>query len=102
MRKMLFQTEEEIFSKLVSSDHPFRKLNSLLNFTELALPFLECYSAVGAPGIPLEKGLKTLLVQFWEDYSDRQAEKAVQNRLLVGAGEGSELKSWDARTGEVL
>lgn len=81
--KMLFQTEEEIFSKLVSSDHPFRKLNSLLNFTELALPFIECYSAVGAPGIPLEKGLKTLLVQFWEDYSDRQAEKAVQENIAV-------------------
>jgi len=41
------------------------------------------YGKVGAPGIAVEKGLKMLLLQFLEDYSDRQMEKALEENVAV-------------------
>jgi len=35
------------------------------------LPLQDLYSDLGTEGIAAEKGFKALLVQFWEDYSDR-------------------------------
>ena len=37
-QKMLLATEEEIFTKTVASNHPFRELSNLVNFSELAEP----------------------------------------------------------------
>src|SRR3989344_1293060 len=81
--KMLFATEEEIFNKFVEMDDPFRKLNEYFDFTELAYSLSECYSELGTTSISVEKGFKALLVQFWEDYSDRQMEKALKNNIVV-------------------
>ncbi|MBI2437042.1 MAG: transposase [Candidatus Magasanikbacteria bacterium] len=80
--KLLFSSEEEIFNTLVEADHPFRKLNEYFDFTELAISLAECYSELGTSGIAVEKGFKALLVQFWEDYSDREMEYAL--RLNIG------------------
>ena len=81
--KMLLATEEEIFAKLVAEDHPFRKLNEYFDFTELASSLARCYSELGTTGIAVEKGFKALLVQFWEDYSDRQMEHALRENIVV-------------------
>jgi len=81
--KILLSTEEEIFNKLVAADHPFRKLNEYFNFTELAGSLAKCYSELGTTGIAVEKGFKALLVQFWEDYSDRQMEHALRENIAV-------------------
>ena len=81
--RMLFSTEEEIFNKLIESDHPFRKLNELFDFTELAGSLAKCYSELGTTGIAVEKGFKALLVQFWEDYSDREMEMALRYNIVV-------------------
>lgn len=81
--KLLFQTEEGIFSAIVGADHVFRKLNAIINFKEISQPMRECYSDLGTTGFDVEKGLKTLLIQFWEDYSDRQMEQAVRENLAV-------------------
>jgi IS5 family transposase len=43
----------------------------------------ECYSDLGQNGIEIKKGLKALLVQFWEDYSDRQMEKCLKENIAV-------------------
>lgn len=80
--KILLSTEEEIFDKLVEADHPFRYLSEHFNFIELAGSLAKCYSELGATGIAVEKGFKALLVQFWEDYSDREMELAL--RLNIG------------------
>lgn len=80
---MLLATEEEIFSKLVEPEHPFRKLNEYFDFTKLAGSLAKCYSELGTTGIAVEKGFKALLVQFWEDYSDRQMEKALRENIAV-------------------
>jgi IS5 family transposase len=81
--KMLLGTEKEVFDAIVQSDHPFRRLSRVVNFEELVAPLNECYSDIGTEGINIEKGFKTLLVQFWEDYSDRQNEKAIRENMAV-------------------
>jgi len=81
--RMLLSTEEEIFNNLVVADHAFRYLNEHFDFAELAASLAKCYSELGATGIAVEKGFKALLVQFWEDYSDRQMEHALRENIAV-------------------
>lgn len=80
---LLAQTEEELFVKVIDENHPFRRLTSLVDFTQLAEPLRSCYSDLGDTGIDVEKGMKALLIQFWEDYSDRQMEKAIKENMAV-------------------
>lgn len=75
--------EEEIMEKIVGEDHVFRKLNTLLDFDSLITPLRDLYSTTGAQGINIEKGFKALLIQFWEDHSDREMEKLLQENIAV-------------------
>jgi len=77
------KTEAEIFVCLVPHDHPFRRLNTLLDFSELVRPLRGLYSDEGTTGIDVEKGFRALLVQFWEDCSDRQMEKCLRENVAV-------------------
>lgn len=81
--KMITTNEEEILEKLVKSDDPFRKICELVNFHEIVSPYYNLYSKTGTKGIDIVKGFKCLLIQFWEDYSDRQMEKALQHNVAV-------------------
>lgn len=81
--KILLSTEHEIFDNIVGLNHPFRKLNEIIDFPSLVAPLSACYSDLGTSGIEIEKGFKALLVQFWEDYSDREMEKAIRENLAV-------------------
>jgi len=81
--KILLATEEEVFEKLVDVDHPFRYLNEHFDFMELANSLASCYSELGTTGIAVEKGFRALLVQFWEDYSDRQMERSLRDNIVV-------------------
>lgn len=82
-RLLLLQTEEELFNRVIDADHPFRRLQKLIDFDELVEPLRECYSDLGDTGIDVQKGVKALLIQFWEDYSDRQMEKAIKENMAV-------------------
>jgi len=81
--KMFTSTEEEIIEKLVKEDHAFRKLNEMINFEELIVPYRDLYSNIGKEGIDVIKGFKALLIQFWEDYSDREMEKVLEENVAV-------------------
>lgn len=81
--KMITTNEEEILEKLVDKDHAFRKLNELINFAEIASPYYQLYSDIGAEGIDILKGFKCLLVQYWEDYSDREMERLLRENVAV-------------------
>ncbi len=81
--KMLFKTEEEIFNQLVEQDNPFRKLQAIINFDGLVEPLRELYSDLGKTGIDIKTGFKALLVQFWEDYSDREMESAIKHNIVI-------------------
>lgn len=83
INKLLLATEEEIFEKLVGQNHPFRKLNLTVNFEELIIPYRELYSSIGKEGIDVIKGFKALLIQFWEDYSDREMERVLKENVAV-------------------
>jgi transposase, IS5 family len=81
--KMAVSTEEEIFNSVLNEDHPFRKLNALINWDQVTRPLRRMYSKKGRRGIDVKKGFKALIVQYWEDYSDRQMEKALRENLAV-------------------
>ena len=71
--KLFTFSEEEIMEKLVKEDHAFRKLNNILDFQKLLKPYRKLYSETGTEGIDVIKGIKALLLQFWEDYSDQKS-----------------------------
>ncbi len=80
---LLAKTESDIFNAIIPADHPFRTLTTLLDWDTLFAPCHTAYSTTGAPGIAVERGLKALLIQFWEDYSDRQMEKCLRENMAV-------------------
>ena len=81
--RLFTSSEEEIMEKLVKEDHAFRKLNSTLDFEQLLKPYRKLYSDTGVEGIDVVKGIKALLLQFWEDYSDREMEKALEENVAM-------------------
>lgn len=81
--KLFTSTEEEIIERIVKEDHVFRKLKKIIDFEELITPYRKLYSETGAEGIDVVKGFKALLIQFWEDYSDREMEKLLQENVAV-------------------
>jgi transposase, IS5 family len=82
-KKILLSTEEDVFDILIDKDYPFRILSERFDFTTFASSLADCYSELGRSGIAIEKGFKALLVQFWEDYSDREMEIALKLNIGV-------------------
>jgi IS5 family transposase len=78
--------------ELVSADHSLRKINKVLNLKPVLATFSSLYSKNGAPAIPLEKGFRALIIQFMENYSDRQMEKALQENIAIKWFCGYELR----------
>lgn len=76
-------SEKELFFSVIPPEHAYRKLKKLVNFELFAKKLQEKYSHLGQPGIPAVSGLKAMLLQFWEDYSDREMEKAVRENLAI-------------------
>lgn len=81
--KLNLATEDEVFALIITPNHPFKRINDIIDFNTLAEPMRATYSTMGAQGIDVEKGIKALLIQFWEDYSDRNMEKALRENLAV-------------------
>lgn len=81
--KVVADFEKKLFDSALGTDHAYRKLNRLINFDELAVTLQETYSHLGQPGIPAVRGIKAMLLQFWEDYSDREMEAAVRENLAI-------------------
>lgn len=81
--KLFTSNEEEIFEKLIKENHVFRKLKKIIDFEKLIIPYRKLYSNTGAEGIDIVKGFKALLIQFWEDYSDREMERVLEENMAV-------------------
>lgn len=81
--KLFTSTEEEIIERMLREDHAFRKLKKIIDFEKLISPYRKLYSDAGAEGIDVIKGFKSLLIQFWEDYSDREMEKVLEENVAV-------------------
>lgn len=76
-------SEEALFNRLIPADNPYRQINELLDFPKLVEPLRQLYSDLGQTGIDVEKGFRALLVQFWEDYSDRELEQCIRENMAV-------------------
>lgn len=81
--KVVADLEKKLFDYALGTDHAYRKLNRLINFDKIASDLQKLYSHLGQPGIPAVRGLKAMLLQFWEDYSDREMEAAVRENLAI-------------------
>lgn len=81
--RKLLEFEDNIFTRAIGENHAYRKLNRLIDFEKLAAPLQNLYSHLGQPGIPVVRGFKAMLLQFWEDYSDREMERAVCENLAI-------------------
>lgn len=82
-QKLLLSTEAQLLDQLVDKDHVYRKLSKIMDFKYLTKPLRKLYSDLGQSGFDVTKGFKALLVQFWEDYSDRQMERAIKDNIAV-------------------
>lgn len=81
--KLIGSSEAELMEKMVKADHPFRILNASLKLDKLARSYRHIYSNVGAKGLPIEKAFRCLIIQWLEDYSDREMERALQENAAV-------------------
>jgi len=68
---------------LVPADHLFRRVANLLDLSTCEAEFSSLYSKNGKKGLPLRQALRMLIVQFMQDYSDRQMEKALEENIAV-------------------
>lgn len=76
-------TGAELLEQSVREDHPFRVMNELVDFDRSARTYRHLYSQTGTKGIPIEQAIRLLIIQWLEDYSDREMERAVQENLAV-------------------
>jgi len=92
------RTQHNLFltlDSLVADTHPYRKLDALLDFHFLSAPYASLYSVMGRKEKGIEFGLRTLVLQFIEDVSDREMERFLQENnaakwfVHLGLGEKS-------------
>ena len=88
-KQLLFQKIK--VDDLVSKDHAYRKILKMLDFNAVSSRFENLYSDRGRAGIGPEKAIKMFVLQFMEDYSDRQMEKALEENTAVKLFCGYEL-----------
>lgn len=72
------RTQRELLitlDELVTQDHPYRKLDKLIDFDELSRPYHHLYSLKGRKERGVAFGLRSLVLQFIEDISDREMER---------------------------
>lgn len=81
--KLIGLSEAEIMERAVDSKHPFRTLNSSLQLDSIAKQYRRLYSKTGAKGIAVERAVRLLVIQFLEDYSDREMERAISENMAI-------------------
>jgi IS5 family transposase len=81
--KFIDSSNSELMERLVKEDHPFRVLNNSLKLDKLAREYRHLYAHDGAKGIAIEKAFRCLVIQWLEDYSDREMERALQENVAV-------------------
>ncbi len=82
-RLLTVTTESALFDTLIPKDHAFRKLAEIIDWDTLLAPYVAYYSTTGASSIDVTCGIRALIIQFWDDYSDRQMEQALQENIAV-------------------
>jgi IS5 family transposase len=81
--KLIGLSESDILEKAVGAKHPFRTLTKSIDLNKIARGYRNLYSKTGAKAIPIERAVRMLAIQFLEDYSDRQMERAVEENMAI-------------------
>lgn len=69
---------EPSMDELVHKNHPYRKLLGIVDFREFCNPLHCLYKDFGRPGYHVESGFAALVLQWFEDLSDRELERFLQ------------------------
>lgn len=72
---------DSLMDNLVDKEHPYREVLKIVDFKSLCKPLHKCYMDLGAKGYPVETAFKCLLLQQWEDLSDRQMERFLKENV---------------------
>ncbi len=67
--------------KIVSQDHPLRKVAGVVKFHRLALKFSNLLKTLGRRGYGLDVGIKCIFLQFFYDLSDREMAERLQHDM---------------------
>jgi IS5 family transposase len=68
---------------LVQNDHPYRKLDQLLDFSYLGRQYANLYSHLGRQEKGAEFALRCLVLQFLEDVSDREMARYLHENIAA-------------------
>lgn len=68
---------------LVSSAHPYRKFESVIDLSALSKPLKALYSDQGRPELGADRAFRMLILQFLEDVSDREMERFMAENLAA-------------------
>lgn len=71
----------QIFEHCVPQNHPYRRMLPCLDMRQLSKKIEHRYSKLGTKGYPVESGIKMLVLQFVEDISDREMERALRENM---------------------
>jgi transposase, IS5 family len=82
-RTLTVTTESALYDTLIPKDHAFRRLTEIIDWDTLLAPYVAYYSHTGTSSIDVTCGIRALIIQFWDDYSDRQMEQALQENIAV-------------------
>ncbi len=74
---------DELLEKIVQENHAYRKIKKAVKFETLLERLTGIYSKKGTKGEPIERGFKCLLIQYWEDLSDRELERYVRENMVM-------------------
>ena len=69
---------DSLLDNLVDKEHPYREILKIVDFKSFCKPLYKGYSDDGFKGYPVETAFKCILLQQWEDLSDRKMERFLQ------------------------
>lgn len=69
--------------EFIPVNHPYRKLDQFLSFSEISKPYYSLYSMNGRKEKGVEFGLRALVLQFIEDLIDREMGRFLQENLIA-------------------
>lgn len=71
----------EIYDRCVLQSHPYRRMQRCLDMKRLSKVIEKRYSKVGTMGYAVESAIKMIILQFVEDLSDREMERAMRENM---------------------
>ena len=82
-QRIQLEFEDLSLIKIMQDEYFYRPLLDLVDFQQLMEPYRHIYSNLGRSSYPIETGIKCMLVQIFEDKSDREMELMIRFDLRI-------------------